>query len=114
MADLATLMEKIAVPVTVAIIGGIVTFLVARLGKKGDRENAHIDQLQEDRDKDRERIDKLVARQDAQDKEIAALRAEVADMHGREVLWRSYSGTLAVQVITLGGTPHPRPEGLAS
>lgn len=91
--------------IIVAIIGGLASWMVARYGRKGSRENEHIDQLQED-------ITALRARVDKQDAELQSLRVAVVQMQGREAQWAWHSERIEGQVVELGGTPYPRPLAL--
>lgn len=93
------------VPIIVSAIAAAGTWGGVRWGRKGDRENAIIDQLQEDRDKDRERLDRLEA-------EINTLRREVVEQRGLLQQWAWHAERVEVQVVELGGTPHPRPLAL--
>lgn len=58
------------------IIVALVTWLVARVQKKGQPEHALIDQLQEERDKDRARIDALENGMRAMAKDLSSLQVK--------------------------------------
>lgn len=92
-------------PILVALMGGLTAFATARLGRKGDRENALIDQYQEDRRADRERIDVLALRVDT-------LERQLLRMLTRDAQWDIHATRVEAQVIALGEIPHERPEAL--
>ena len=98
--------ESIFVAVTVPLAGAIVTFITARYGRKGDRENQLIDQLQGDRDTDRERLDRL-------ESELQELRITVVHLVARDTQWRIHTERLSQQVLDFGGTPYDLPRELA-
>lgn len=91
--------------VLVPIVGSLVAWWTVRSGRKGDRENAMIDQLQEDRQVDRQRIDKLDARVDELQKQVWRLLS-------RDTQWSIHADRIESQVRDLGHEPHPRPEQL--
>ena len=93
------------VTVLVTFAGSAFTWAGVRWGKKGDRENALIDQLQEDMAALRERVNH-------QDGELHALRLAVVKMQGREEQWAWHAERVEGQVVELGGTPYPRPLAL--
>lgn len=98
-------MPEWVVPVVVAVIGTYGTAWATRVGRKGDRENALLDQYQEDRREDRERIDAL-------SKKVDQLERELHELLRRDSLWQVHAERVEAQVITLGGVPAPRPAGL--
>lgn len=106
------LWEKILVPLLVAAIGVVVAYVTARIGKRGDRENHMIDQLQEDRDADRRQMAEMRQHQAQTDTRLAQLETEVRILRTRDNLWEIHSTRVEAQVEGLGGTPHPRPLGL--
>lgn len=94
-------------PIVVAVITVGGGFLVQRLGRKGDRENALIEQIQEERDKVRARLDALEI-------EMRKLEAEVRRLLTRDAKWDIHATRVEAQVVELGGEPHPRPPELVS
>ena len=91
--------------IIVAVAGGIASWAVARYGPKGSRENALIDQLQEDVAALRERVNQ-------QDSELQSLRLAVVKMQSANAQWAWHSERVEGQVVELGGTPYPRPLAL--
>ena len=89
----------------VTLAGSAFTWMGVRWGKKGDRENALIDQLQED-------LTAVRARLDAQEGELQSLRLAVVKMQSREEQWAWHAELVEGQVAELGGTPYPRPLAL--
>lgn len=91
--------------VLVPIIGSLVAWWTVRSGRKGDRENAMIDQLQEDRITDRKRVDEL-------DAKVDKLQQQVWRLLSRDTQWSIHADRVEAQVRDLGQEPHPRPEQL--
>ncbi|MGO1699752.1 MAG: hypothetical protein ACTHZD_15520 [Micrococcaceae bacterium] len=82
------------------IIVALVTWLVARVQKKGQPEHALIDQLQEERDKDRERIDRLEASHQA-------MAADLSNLQVKEATLLIYVSALRHHIDS--GSPPPPP-----
>ena len=88
-------------------IGTIIgVFLTARLGKSGSREINIINELQEEVKNSRERSDAL-------EKRVEELFNKVQKFLTRDALWEIHANRLELQVVDLGGIPHPRPFVLA-
>lgn len=91
------------------IIGGLGVagfgYLGVRLGRRGDRENALIDQLQEDNAELRKRLDGVEA-------QVHDLQQQIIRLLSRDAQWDIHCGRLEEQVTSLGGEPHPRPSVL--
>lgn len=96
---------ELFLPAVVVVITGIFGLWNARTNKVGTRENLLIDQLQEDRDKDRKRLDEL-------DNKVQILEREISRLLSRDTLWQIHAGRQDAEIIRLGGEPLPRPEGL--
>lgn len=86
----------------IGTVGGIVTKSV---GPRGSRENALLDQYQEDRLEDRKRIAEL-------ETEARSLSGKVTDLIIREQIWSYYVKDLEADIRVAGGTVRPRPEGI--
>lgn len=93
------------VPIIISAIAAVGTWGGVRWGRKGERENALIDQLQED-------LTAVRARLDAQEGELQALRLAVVQMQSRDAQWEWHTERIEGQVVELGGIPHPRPLAL--
>lgn len=91
--------------VLAALATGGLAWLGIHLGRRGERENALIDQLQEERKEDRALLDETR-------REVDGLRRELYALMSREGLWALHSGRIEQQVLDLGGEPHPRPQAL--
>lgn len=84
----------------------IAAVVAARVGKAGTRENALIDQLQEDLKSERGEREKLAVRVDE-------LFTKVQTLIVRESLWEMHATRVEAQVEALGGTPVMRPSALS-
>lgn len=87
---------------TIGAVGGIVTKSV---GPRGSRENALLDQYQEDRLEDHKRIAELQT-------EVRRLSDKVTELIIREQIWSYYVKDLEGDIRAAGGTVSPRPEGI--
>lgn len=97
-----TLDNDLIVALSVPGMGLAAAWVTARFTKRGERENAVIDQIQEERGEDRKRLDKLEA-------EVGELRMTVVTLVSRDHHWRYEWGRVAQQVRDLGAEPHPLP-----
>ena len=102
---------------TPTIIAGVLgiagAWITARFGKKGERENLLIDQLQEQITTEREQrqteVKSLTDRLADLQADVDTLRRELNSARAREVQWEIHCTRLEVQVETLGGKPRERP-----
>ena len=95
------------------IIGMVLSgWVVARVSKPGTRENAIIDQLQQDLGAERSEREKMSARLDSQQGQIENLATQVSRLLHRDLLWDFHATRVEGQVEQLGGTPYARPLGL--
>ena len=94
----------------IAFAGTIVAGLIAaRVGKAGSRENALIDQLQEQVQLEAEARQRLEERVDKMDAELASLRMERVQLAIIRDTAMGHIDSLEVQVVNLGGIPLTRP-----
>ena len=95
------------------IIGMVLSgWVVARVSKPGARENAIIDQLQQDLAAERTERQKMTARQDSMEHQQQVLAERVSQLLSRDRLWDFHATRVETQVSELGGIPYTRPAGL--
>lgn len=87
---------------TIGAAGGIIT---KSIGPRGSRENALLDQYQEDRLEDHKRIAEL-------ETEVRRLSDKVTDLIIREQIWSYYVKDLEDNIRAAGGIVSPRPDGI--
>ena len=94
----------------IAFAGTIVAGLIAaRVGKAGSRENALIDQLQEQVDREAEARRQLEERVNKMEAELSSLRMEREQLAIIRDTAMVHIDNLEVQVVNLGGIPLTRP-----
>ena len=94
----------------IAFAGTIVAGLIAaRVGKAGSRENALIDQLQEQLDREAEARRQLEERVTKMETELDRLRRERVQLAIIRDTAMVHIDSLEVQVVNLGGIPLTRP-----
>lgn len=96
----------------VAALGVIGYFISNRVTKAGSRENALIDQLQEERKELRSQVEEIQKSLFVTQKDIQDLQAQVLQLKSRDMIWHFHTSALEVQVQKLGGTPIERPNTL--
>lgn len=100
------------IPFLVAVLGFAGYWVTARFGKQGERENALIDQLQEETDRLRASVGAYAGDVEALRSEVAALRAECHRLLSRDYLWSLHVTKQNVTITQLGGQPVPLPDEL--
>lgn len=95
-------MKTVLVYVVPAVLAVIVAYVGARTNRSGSRENALIDQLQEQLATERGEREKLSTKVDA-------MAVQLQSLVSRDGLWHVHAIRVEAQVTDLGGTPHQRP-----